>query len=73
MQNEGQLASEQHDLHDKNSEVCIKTRSPATLLPTVKWQAISTFLRLTVTKTCFKGVMVACGCKLCFEQHGPAF
>ena len=27
-----QLASEQHDLHGKSSEVCIKTRSPPALL-----------------------------------------
>jgi len=31
--NANQLALEQLDLHNKSSEVCIKTRSPSALLP----------------------------------------
>ena len=30
---QAKLASQQHDLHDKNSEVCINTKSLAASLP----------------------------------------
>ena len=49
------IISQQHNLHDKNIEVCINTRSPAASLPFIGWVTEETTVKWPILTKEIKG------------------